>query len=72
MQTLHSLYVSQIATLVWVAEPSTALDLGRKGVIVGLALKKQEGGTEGLSENEKTIFHGVMSLVQDMLKPEEV
>ena len=40
---------------------------GRKGVVVGLALKKQEVG-EGLSENERDVFYGIMSLVQDMLK----
>jgi len=67
LQTLHSLYVTQIATLVWISEPETAMGSGRKGVVVGLALKKQEVG-EGLSENERDVFYGIMSLVQDMLK----
>lgn len=40
---------------------------GRKGVVVGLALKKQDVGEE-LRENERDVFHGIMSLVRDMLK----
>ena len=51
----------------WISEPESATGSGRKGVVVGLALKKQDVG-EGLSENERSVFHGIMSLVQDMLK----
>lgn len=68
IQTLHSLYASQIATLVWLSEPSSAADLGRKSAVVGLALKKLESGEDGLSENEKAVFHEIMGLVQGMLK----
>jgi len=67
LQTLHSLYVTQIATLVWISEPETTTGSGKKGVVVGLALKEQEVGEE-LSENERDVFHGIMSLVRDMLK----
>ncbi|KAF9454557.1 hypothetical protein P691DRAFT_770452 [Macrolepiota fuliginosa MF-IS2] len=66
-QTLRSLYISQIATLVWMSESSSALDLGRKSVIVGLALKQGEDGENGLSKSERSVFHGIMALVQDML-----
>lgn len=68
VQTLHSLYVSQIATLVWVYDASSAIDTGRKAVVVGLALKKLSDGDEGLTEDEKLVFREVMNLVQDMLK----
>lgn len=68
LQTLHSLYASQIATLAWAYEPPSTADLGRKSVVVGLALKKVESGDDGLSEDEKTTFRGIMALVQDMLK----
>ncbi|KAF7778668.1 hypothetical protein Agabi119p4_3013 [Agaricus bisporus var. burnettii] len=68
VQTLHSLYVSQIATLVWVYDASSAVDTGRKAVVVGLALKKLSDGDEGLTEDEKLVFREVMNLVQDMLK----
>jgi hypothetical protein len=46
----------------------SAADTGRKGVVVGLALKKLSDGDQGLSESEKLVFWGVMALVQDMLK----
>ncbi|KAF5357756.1 hypothetical protein D9756_001503 [Leucocoprinus leucothites] len=68
MQTLHSLYASQIATLMWISEPESALGLGKKAVVVGLALKKQAVEEEGLGESEKVTFRGIMGLVRDMLK----
>lgn len=44
------------------------MDLGRKSVVVGLALKKHGQEGVGVSENEKAVFHGIMGLVKDMLK----
>jgi len=51
-----------------VSGPSSAVDLGRKSVVVGLALKKPGEDEDRLSENEKAVFRGIMGLVKDMLK----
>ena len=40
VQTLHSLYASQIATLVWTMEESSILESDRRAVVVGIALAK--------------------------------
>lgn len=68
--TLHELYVSQIATLVW-----WALQLSRaprRPVVVGLALKRaprvpgehEEDGDEGVvGDDERVRFAGVMDMV---------
>ncbi|KAI0093698.1 hypothetical protein BDY19DRAFT_989250 [Irpex rosettiformis] len=66
-QTLHSLYASQIATLVWTAEAAGALDSGRRGVIVGIALRKSSG-EEGSTGGEQRVFIGAMGMVTELLK----
>ncbi|KIY48265.1 hypothetical protein FISHEDRAFT_43754 [Fistulina hepatica ATCC 64428] len=71
VQTLHSLYVAQIATLVWTTDPPF---VARRSVIVGLALKGDSAhagaaGSDGaeLSEAERATFSGVMALVREVL-----
>ncbi|KII88402.1 hypothetical protein PLICRDRAFT_175996 [Plicaturopsis crispa FD-325 SS-3] len=68
MQTLHSLYASQIATIVWTAESQGPLEVDRKAVVVGVALRKSEGDESGgLSESERDVFLGVMSMLNELL-----
>ena len=69
MQTLHSLYAAQIATIIWTAESEGTLEVDRRNVIVGIALRKSEGGdNDGLSEQERNLFAGVMEMLRDCLK----
>lgn len=66
---LHSLYASQVATLVWSAGAVGEMEHGRRGVIVGIALKKSEGDVEGeRNTRERRVFLGVMKIVKDLLK----
>lgn len=69
LRTLHSLFASQVATLVWVAQGDN-LDVERQGVIVGIALRQAaEPGKDGhLSPHEKAVFHGVMDMVKELLE----
>ncbi|ODN94772.1 hypothetical protein L198_04916 [Cryptococcus wingfieldii CBS 7118] len=68
-QALHELYVSQIATLVWWALQTSGE--ARKGVVVGLALKREkgegradeDGEEEGLVEKERERYAGILDLV---------
>ncbi|KAG6810188.1 hypothetical protein H0H92_012952 [Tricholoma furcatifolium] len=62
MHTLHSLYAAQIATIVWA---QGALQIPRRSVVVGLALKKTDG--QGVTEQEKDLFQGVMTTLQELL-----
>lgn len=66
MQTLISLYVSQIATLAWHANPRD-----RKPVVVGIALKNTssttDGEEEGLGERERKVYFEIMALVAEGL-----
>ncbi|KAI0054152.1 hypothetical protein FA95DRAFT_1579190 [Auriscalpium vulgare] len=67
-QALHSLYASQIATLVWTAEAEGLLTSSRPGVIVGLALKRPlDGQSDGTAVDAET-FHGVMKMVRGLLE----
>jgi len=62
LQTLHSLYAAQIATIIWVEEAKRSLAVDRRSVIVGIALRKvtvMEG--DGLDADERKTFHGVMN-----------
>ncbi|KIJ69306.1 hypothetical protein HYDPIDRAFT_79659 [Hydnomerulius pinastri MD-312] len=69
MQTLHSLYASQIAILVWLAEAEELVGADRRSVVVGIALRKStSAGGEGLSEEERKMFHGIMSTLRSLLK----
>ncbi|TFK55123.1 hypothetical protein OE88DRAFT_1653785 [Heliocybe sulcata] len=71
IRTLHSLYASQVATIVWTMEAEHAVDaLPRRRVIVGIALKNRSGSDDGsskLTEDERAVFHGVMRTIQGML-----
>lgn len=68
MQTLHSLYAAQMATIVWTAEAQGPFEVSRRGVIVGLALRKSGVvGDVGLTESEKATFRGTMSMLQELL-----
>jgi len=62
MQTLHSLYASQIATIVWTAESEGSLEVHRRDVVVGIALRKSDGG-----DGERKVFVGIMALLRDLL-----
>lgn len=64
LQTLYSLYASQIATIVWTEEAQHGLDGQRRSVVVGLALYRHEGDGDG----EREVFEGVMSMIYDLLK----
>ncbi|EIM82885.1 uncharacterized protein STEHIDRAFT_113967 [Stereum hirsutum FP-91666 SS1] len=46
LQALHSLYTSHIATIVWTTE-SGMMGQGRRGVVVGLALKRSPNANAG-------------------------
>ncbi|KAH7922097.1 hypothetical protein BV22DRAFT_1106803 [Leucogyrophana mollusca] len=71
MQTLHSLYAAQAATLIWIAESEKYLGSDRRSVIVGIALRKSEGESSGgLSEHDRIVFRGVMDLLQSALAQE--
>ncbi|KAF8910992.1 hypothetical protein CPB84DRAFT_1763076 [Gymnopilus junonius] len=63
LQTLYSLYASQIATIVWTEEAQHGLDGQRRSVVVGLALNKNE--RDGGGETE--VFESVMSMLHDLL-----
>ncbi|KAK7020550.1 hypothetical protein R3P38DRAFT_2970120 [Favolaschia claudopus] len=68
LQTLHCLYASQIATLLWTAGSSNPLEVTRRPIIIGVALRKSPAtDDEGLSEHERSVFGGVMSMVQELL-----
>ncbi|KAF7799637.1 hypothetical protein EIP86_010875 [Pleurotus ostreatoroseus] len=69
LQTLHSLYASQVATIVWTAETDGLMQADRRPIIVGIALRKSSDVTtvEGLSEQERAVFFGVMKTVQELL-----
>lgn len=70
MQTLHSLYASQIATLVWTLEEASVLEADRRPVVVGIALAKSAEPSQSseLSVHDRTIFKGVMEIVRELLE----
>ncbi|KAF8921211.1 hypothetical protein CPB85DRAFT_1381706 [Mucidula mucida] len=69
IQTLHNLFVSQIATLVWESESESMMQPTRKSVVVGIALRKHNSsGIGGLDDSERATFSAVMGMVQDLLK----
>jgi len=69
MQTLHSLYAAQIATIVWTAESEGPLEVVRRNMVVGIALRKSDGTSDGngLSQQEREVFVGVMNMLRDAL-----
>lgn len=68
LQTLYSLYVPQIATIIWRHESQRGLESSRRSVVVGLALSKLDSQEDMRVERE--IFEGVMSMVHDLLQAE--
>ena len=69
MHTLHSLYTSQIATIVWTQAALNALETSRRSVVVGLALRKSDDPSgEGVTEREKELFQNIMSALVELLK----
>ncbi|KIM87168.1 hypothetical protein PILCRDRAFT_815633 [Piloderma croceum F 1598] len=67
MQTLHSLYAAQIATIIWTAESDGPLEVDRRSVVVGIALRKFDGASDELSQEEREVFRGVMDMLRDSL-----
>ncbi|KAF7969888.1 hypothetical protein HWV62_25613 [Athelia sp. TMB] len=68
MQTLHSLYAAQAATIAWTADSASSMEVDRRDVIVGIALRKSDGGAdEGLNEMERALFLGVMDMLRELL-----
>jgi hypothetical protein len=68
MQTLQSLYTAQIATIVWIAESDNPLEVVRRNVIVGIALRKSDcDDVDKSSQYEKEMFRGVMKMLQHSL-----
>ncbi|KAL1747552.1 hypothetical protein HDZ31DRAFT_80391 [Schizophyllum fasciatum] len=69
--TLHYLYASQIATIVWAAEGGGALSGPRRDVVIGLALRKPVSPPEeddSLTATEKETYNAIMLLLLDILK----
>ncbi|KAF7440726.1 hypothetical protein PC9H_001074 [Pleurotus ostreatus] len=70
MHTLNSLYASQIATLVWLAEET--LRPSRRNVVVGLALRRTDSETiPALIDVEKRTFVQIMGVVREALASQE-
>lgn len=71
MQTLHSLYASQIATIIWTEGSKHGLESSRKSIVVGLALAKTpDSEAGGMGQVERDVFEGVMRMVYDLLRSE--
>lgn len=63
MQTLHSLYASHIATLIWMT-----IGGGPRSVIVGIALRRSKGHeAEELGEEEQQTFRGIMDALRTLI-----
>ncbi|GJE87142.1 hypothetical protein PsYK624_032250 [Phanerochaete sordida] len=69
LQTLHSLYAAQVATLVWTSSADGLVGDSRRAIIVSIALRPVPGaeGGESLSEHERRMFHGIMAVVRTLL-----
>ncbi|KAF8844460.1 hypothetical protein BDN67DRAFT_962811 [Paxillus ammoniavirescens] len=68
MQTLHSLYAAQIATLVWLAEDEELLGGDRRSVVVGIALQKATSARgEDVNEEERNAYYGIMGALRMLL-----
>lgn len=68
MQTLHSLYAAQMATIVWTAGSAGPMEVDRKNVVVGIALRKSDGGEGGgLTQQDRAIFLDVMDMLRKLL-----
>ena len=71
LDTLHSLYASSVATLVWTHEAARTLGAERRAVVIGIALRKGDEASGGeLSEHERKVFFGVMERLRELLTHE--
>lgn len=68
MHTLHSLYASQIATVIWTEEVQEFLEAERRRIVVGLALRKSEAEGLGLTDHERKVFYGVMDMIRELVQ----
>ncbi|KJA27094.1 hypothetical protein HYPSUDRAFT_35653 [Hypholoma sublateritium FD-334 SS-4] len=68
LQILHSLYASQISTIIWTEESKHGLESLRRSVVVGLALAKSQTPEIDAAEEERSVFEGVMSLLYDLIR----
>ncbi|KAF9052873.1 hypothetical protein BJ165DRAFT_1443618 [Panaeolus papilionaceus] len=62
MQTLHSLYAAQVATIIWTDQLNRSGDDSRRSVVVGLALAKLDD-----HEKRREVFQAIMSMLLDVL-----
>jgi proteasome assembly chaperone 3 len=68
MQTLHSLFATQIATIIWAAE-AEGHEHSRRNVVVGIALRNsQEVPGTGLNSKDRAMFREVMTMLQELLQ----
>ena len=65
MQTLHSLYAAQIATIIWNWEDEHPPEVMRRSVIVGIALRRMN---EQDKTGEKECFFQIMEMLQQLLQ----
>jgi proteasome assembly chaperone 3 len=69
IQTLHSIYATHVATLVWVSEAESIVPAPRRPVIVGIALKLlREENSDEAYERDKDIFNAAMKLLRELLQ----
>lgn len=69
--TLHSLYASHIATLLWTMASQRGDGGDRRNIVVGLALKRSQeyqGEDARLSAGEQTTFKGVVEMIVELLQ----
>ncbi|KAI0780676.1 hypothetical protein BD413DRAFT_463174 [Trametes elegans] len=69
LQTLHSLYASHVATLVWTLEEASVIEANRRAIIVGISLAKSPASSHPIeiSAHDRTVFRGVMTMVRELL-----
>ena len=68
MRILHSLYASQIATIVWL-QGSTIAEGSRRSVVVGLALKSlKDADDTDITVGQRKTFYGIMEMLQQLLQ----
>ncbi|KAF8625801.1 hypothetical protein AX15_005188 [Amanita polypyramis BW_CC] len=67
MRTMHSLYASQIATIVWLHEAGAGTG-SRRSVVVGLAFQpfKEAEGME-ITDSQRKAFYSIMEMIQQLL-----
>ncbi|KAK7054788.1 hypothetical protein VNI00_003251 [Paramarasmius palmivorus] len=69
LHTLHNLYASQIASILWYMEADDPMSQRvRRNVIVGISLQKSQDTVDsrGPSERERNTFAAVMAMVQEL------